>query len=324
MIRFILLIVGLMQVIPALAESQEPSVPRLDKLLLHAPEQFDRKYQAILDVLKPFCETLKQNESAVVDQDARESCELEKVVTSLRETEKNLKLSFGEPFLLQLLNKEDSESQLWRYYINVIKFRHVVVSLRNYFSKHAGINGNRVGMIGLPVFAASADRFSYWSRLAAMVDSQACVKDSGFCSILRAQLQTLAKQAWQAANIEAHMRDLDERHLLVRQISFDLSSRLSKMSVAELVALENMEDVTSAGVGIPFFRQIVANLKLTNAEMTPSQVSQVRSVLFLVEIHDDIDRWGEPEMSWQPDPQSLKKLTEELVGLKASYEQTSI
>lgn len=271
-------------------------VPHLDKAFLAAPSMREEFVENLSADVQPFCEMVEKYSLAQLDKvkiEARESCHIKEVVHGLEQSENELQIKSGEPFLMRVQRGSFDEAAVWRYFIRTQEVRRLLTSVRVYFSQAAGANKARVGMIGIPLFAASLDNYSYWTRLIAMKDSSWCPPDNKrFCDLLEPQLATLAKRSWTTMPVRENLFVINERQKRLLAIADNLKTRLSRLTLDELLQLEKMDNVTAAGLGIPYFRQLLAHLNISGEEISPAEQHQIQRAIWVSEIRDALSRWN--------------------------------
>lgn len=301
------------------------NVPHLDKVFLFARDERTGMVAALTDDLKPFCEMAAKasdTQREKIELAALESCRLAEVVNSLKESEAELQIKNGEPYMLRAQSGPFDETAVWHYFIRTQEVHRLMRSLRTYFSQAADTAGRvRVSMIGIPTLAASLDNYSYWSRLIAMKEASSCPDENlPFCRQLEAQLGSLAQTSWLSVRTSDAGLAIGAKTDYLMSIAKTLQTRLSTMTLDELDQLDKMEDVTSAGLGIPFFRQLMTRLNLTNAGLSPVEQENIRRSVMLNEIHDALAEWSLPKTPIEVHHDSVERLSEELNSLVKSGE----
>ena len=305
----------LISVTSAVSLADEQHVPHIDRLFLHVQDGREEMISAIVQNLKKFCEGVDRlnDEERTKSMAAVESCQLLRVVKGLEESEHELGIKNGEPFLSRVYVRNFDEACAWRYFIRIQKVRRLMKSLRTYFSQTGGLAAARVGLIGIPKLAGSLDRYSYWTRLISMQDNSTCPdKGSSYCESLQAQLPSLAAAAFSASSASVAATVINERNLYLLELSKRLRLRLTDMSLDELNQLEKMQDATSAGLGIPYFRQLLNRLNIVNENVDKAESAKIQSAMMVLEIQEAIARWKQPKASVNVDPDAVRALSTEL------------
>lgn len=292
--------------------------PRIDRIFLNVHSGREAMISAIEENLKVFCQKIENlNETEQRNANAAiESCQLPDLVKGLDESEQELGLKNGEPFMVRVQIGPFNEAAVWRYFVRTQKVRRLMSSLTTYFSQSAAANKGKVGLVSIPKLAGSLDQYSYWTRLLAMQDNSFCPdKNLAYCKDLEAQLPSvvmLSLSEFKGLQKKITLNDQNNHLIALAKV---IRKRLSKMTLIELDRLEKMEDVTSAGLGITYFRQFLDRMNLQNQKMTLMDQKKLQSILILLEIQEAISRWEFPVTPVEVDKEAVHLLSKELNSL---------
>ncbi len=295
-------------------------IPHMDRLFLNVHINRDTMISGLIENLKVFCngaEQLSEAQEAKVKVAALESCQLLDVVNGIEESERELGIKNGLPFLARVQSGPFDEAALWRYFVRGYKTRRLMESLKTFYSQFANDTQKaKVGLVFIPKLAGSLDQHSYWSRLIAMQESSICVgKRMAYCGPLEAQLSSVAMLS--LANLKISQKILVENKQINHLIGLakQLHLRLSKMTLNELSFLEKSDNVTATGISTSYFRQFLNRMNLTHENATLADQQRLQSIFVLLEIQEAVSKWSFPIEPVSVDPEAVRVLTEELQSI---------
>jgi hypothetical protein len=105
---------------------------------------------------------------------------------------------------------------------------------------------------------------------------------------------------------------VDEKKAHLLTLANDLKTRLSSLRLEELLQLEKMDNVTAAGLGIPYFRQLLAHLSISEEDVSPADQQQIQRSILMSEIRDAISRWNLNVEMVEVNRESVRRLSGEI------------
>jgi hypothetical protein len=73
-----------------------------------------------------------------------------------------------------------------------------------------------------------------------------------------------------------------------------------------------MDNVTAAGLGIPYFRQLLIHLNISNETVPPEDQQQIQRAILVSEIRDALTRWNLNLETVEVSSESVSRLSGEI------------